>query len=410
MAQQTKLGLILLVLLLVSGAFFLETIQLFFRLLIGLGFGYVMARTSMGFAGGLNSLARTGSSNLAASLMIMFTLTAIITAFFIYGNETAYHLKINPINMGLILGGLLFGFGMTFSSCCATGSLMDMSGGFSRAIVSLFFLCFGVFVGFSVQSRADFVKESYLTSKTGEAFQGGVFLPDLLTFDGFNGYLMASIVTALLAGLVIVFARMYEKNYFIKNNMTPGTPQEPRTDISLAERIFVTPWKRRVSVVMVSLLFASLLFLYDKGWSASSAFGLWFAKILMLFGIGSDAIVSFTGRSAEFINKPLFSHATSVQNFAIMLGAFFYLMIAGKFKEKFIAGLLISKKDILVYAFGGFVMGFGTRLSNGCNVGALYTPIAEFSLSGWIYLIVIVIGGFFGHYVLNNYINKTCNI
>lgn len=42
-------------------------------------------------------------------------------------------------------------------------------------------------------------------------------------------------------------------------------------------------------------------------------------------------------------------------------------------------------------------MRFGTRLSNGCNVGALYTPIANFSLSGWIFLVFLVVGGVLGN-------------
>lgn len=44
-------------------------------------------------------------------------------------------------------------------------------------------------------------------------------------------------------------------------------------------------------------------------------------------------------------------------------------------------------------------MGFGTRLANGCNVGALYT----FSLSGWIFLIVLVIGGIVGNKVAKKF-------
>ena len=44
-------------------------------------------------------------------------------------------------------------------------------------------------------------------------------------------------------------------------------------------------------------------------------------------------------------------------------------------------------------------MGFGTRLSNGCNVGALYTPIANFSLSGWIFLVFLVLGEIFGNII-----------
>ena len=57
----------------------------------------------------------------------------------------------------------------------------------------------------------------------------------------------------------------------------------------------------------------------------------------------------------------------------------------------------ISFREILLYAMGGLSMGFGTRLSNGCNVGALYTPIANFSLSGWVFLAVMVVGGILGN-------------
>ena len=59
----------------------------------------------------------------------------------------------------------------------------------------------------------------------------------------------------------------------------------------------------------------------------------------------------------------------------------------------------------MFYALGGLCMGFGTRLANGCNVGALYTPIANFSLSGWIFLIFLVLGG-----VIGNTVAKRANI
>lgn len=409
---QTYIGLTLLALLLIGGSFALENRELYYRLIIGLGFGYAFARASIGFAGGVNKLVRTGSSTLASALMLMFLMTAIVTAFFIYGNESSYSLKINPINWALIAGGLMFGFGMTFSSCCATGSLTDLSSGFSRALVSLFFLSVGVFLGFNTQATTAFVRESFLSTRMGEHFQGGVFLPDLFTFDGFHGYLGAIIVTAILTFIVIYFARKYESAYYKRHGFTP-TSQEIVTlgkKEAVFEAIFVKPWKMRVSVIIITLLFASLLFLYEKGWSASSAFGLWFAKLLMLFGVSTEWIVSYTHRSVEFFTTPLLAHATSVQNLSIILGAFFYLLIAGKFKHKFRSGLNITGKDFLIYAFGGFIMGFGTRLSNGCNVGALYTPIAEFSLSGWLYLIVVVIGGFAGNWVLSNYINKSCTV
>lgn len=57
----------------------------------------------------------------------------------------------------------------------------------------------------------------------------------------------------------------------------------------------------------------------------------------------------------------------------------------------------LSKRELVLFALGGLAMGFGTRLANGCNVGALYTPIAQFSLSGWIFLIFMVVGGIVGN-------------
>ena len=406
--NQTYLGLSLLTLLITIGYIILETNELFYRLLIGLGFGYSLSRAGMGFAGSVNKLTRTGSSTLASALMVMFILTAIITSFFIYANESAYNLNIYPINLGLLLGGLMFGFGMAFSSCCATGSLTDIGSGFSRALVSIFFLSFGVFLGFRVQSTSSLVTESWISTTKGEASKGGVFLPDLFTFDGLNGYLGAIILSAILASIVIYFARKYEKAYNIKHNIKIS--KEAPKKYSSFEKAFIKPWNMRVSIVIISLLFASLLFLYDKGWSASSAFGLWFAKLTMLFGVDASTLAEFSTKPITLFTTPLLEHGPSIQNFSIILGAIFYLLIAGIFSPKFKAGLHITTKDFFVYAFGGFIMGFGTRLSNGCNVGALYTPIAELSLSGWIYLVVVAIGGFAGNWYLKNYINKSCSI
>ena len=87
------------------------------------------------------------------------------------------------------------------------------------------------------------------------------------------------------------------------------------------------------------------------------------------------------------------------------------MLLAGSFKKTFKAGLQISFKEALLYIVGGFAMGFGTRLSNGCNVGALYTPIANLSLSGWIFLVFLVAGGVLGNIVYKKIMgNKCCKV
>ena len=53
-------------------------------------------------------------------------------------------------------------------------------------------------------------------------------------------------------------------------------------------------------------------------------------------------------------------------------------------------------------------MSIGTRFGNGCNAGALYTPISHFSLSGWVYLVVVTSGGIIGNWILKR-VNNTCS-
>lgn len=407
---QSLYGLLILFIVAILAYINLENSHLFFRFIIGLGFGFALTKASMGFAGGVNRLVRTGSSSLAKALMYMFMLTALFNISILYDGNQDYNLGIFPINIGLIIGGLMFGFGMALSSCCATGSLTDLASGFSRAFITIFFFAMAVFLGFYTQNTALWLKTSWLTSETGAYTKGGVYLPDLFLFDGFNGFLGAMILSILFATIVIKFAQKYENNY--KKNYIQQHIEKKTTEVKpfSYDAIFIRAWDMKVSLVIISVLFFILLFTTLKGWSATTAFGLWFANILMLLGVSAESLSQFTSKPIEFFTTPILQHSTSIQNFGIILGAVFTLLFAGSFNNKFIIGLKISPKDFFVFAFGGFIMGFGTRLSNGCNVGALYTPIAEFSLSGWIYLVVVVIGGFTGNFVLKKYINKTCSI
>mgnify|MGYP000627333305 CR=1 FL=1 len=115
--------------------------------------------------------------------------------------------------------------------------------------------------------------------------------------------------------------------------------------------------------------------------------------LFMLFGVSAESLSNFTRMSAEVFNTPFFEHQISVQNFGIIIGAVVYLLTAGKFTEMFTSELKMNSKQASLYALGGITMGLGTRFANGCNVGALYTPIANFSLSGWFFLVAMVVGG-----------------
>lgn len=412
------LGFVLLIGILTIGKNSLEDSMLFFRLIIGLGLGYALTRSFFGFAGSVNRSYRTGSTKLMRTLMILFVGTAIVsTCFFIGQDPTQYDLWVNPINLGLILGGITFGFGMAFCSCCASGVLTDTVTGLPRALITLIFFGMGVYVGFPIQSSAPWVTDTIFSSKT---FENGVFLPDLFKWDGLEGYLGAIILTIIFAGIIIWIAKMYEDKRKGNNSYTGVDTEIDQEQTHNDEEkfklfsqktydiLFVRPWTLGMGAVVIGSIFILLMGVTKSGWGASTPYGFWFGRLLIVFGISPESIASFAGKPIEMFTGPFFQNGMNVQNVGIILGTIIALLLSGSFVKTFKEGLSITFKEALIYVIGGFAMGFGTRLSNGCNVGALYTPIANFSLSGWIFLVFLVIGGVIGNILYKKIMTNKC--
>nr|WP_315103184.1 YeeE/YedE family protein [uncultured Catonella sp.] len=413
MKQKERIaGFILLAAVVLFGMFGLKTPMLYFRLAAGLALGYALSRGYMGFAGSVNRAYNAGSTKLMRALMFMFFITAILSTAFLFGADLSeLKLGVRPINMGLVIGGILFGFGMAFCSCCASGALTDMAAELPKAFITLVFLCVGVFLGFPIQHTATWVKDSII--KTGD--KNGVFFPDLFKFDGFDGYLGSIIITGILCLIVVKLSYMYENkrkkdgSYSkLGSEMTQLSDEKKSLEEnggtcplceSGYEKIFVRSWSLKKASIVIAGIFILLMGITKSGWGVSTPFGIWFGKVLMLFGVSADAIGEFVKGDTKHYVAPLLEHGSSVQDIGIILGAFFYMLTSNTFVASFKASLKINFKQIIFYAIGGFVMGFGTRLSNGCNAGALFTPIANFSLSGWFYLIFMASGGVLGNIV-----------
>ncbi len=409
------LGFILLGLLLVAGKSMLVSDMIFFRLVVGIGLGYALSRAYTGFAGSVNRALNAGSTKLMRAMMFMFFISAVITAGLLFNNDvTSYGLWINPINLGLILGGISFGYGMGFSTCCASGVMTDLVTGLPRAFVTLIFFMLGVFLGFPIQNRSSIVQDSWFTSETGLNFKNGVFLPDLFKLDGMGGYLGALGLIAVFCGIVVFLSFRYEKKrkqngtykgLDIERLQDTSEPFDPTNFKVLSEdtyyRVFAKPWTLLQGGLVLTLLYTVLMGVTRSGWGASTPYGLWWGKLMMIFGTPVDSIANFTKMKPSAFLLPFFEHPVSVQNFGIIMGTLVFMLTAGQFKKMFTSELRVTPKEVVLFAMGGFFMGFGTRLANGCNVGALYTPIANLSLSGWFFLAAMVVGGIIGKKVAN---------
>lgn len=398
---QYVLGFLVAGLTLYLGATQLASGSLFFRLIIGLAFGYALMRSYMGFAGSVNRAYNTGSTKLMRVMTTMFLVTSILMAAVFLVKEGGIAPRVSPVNLGLIFGAILFGYGMTFSSCCASGTLTDIVTETPKALITLFFFMMGVFFGFAIANRMSWVNDTVLSS----GGRNGVFFPDWFAGDGLQGYAGAIGLTAVITLVVVLLSYAYEKKRKKENRFFLPPPERrqanlPQLDVEgfklfswkTYEHLFATPWRMETGAFALVVIYVSLSAVTGRGWGVSSTFGIWFAKLLMLFGFSAEQMADFTLRKVTDFSTPFFQHAGSVQNFGILLGTWIYMLTSGQFWTEFKGSWKIRPFEMALFVMGGFTMGFGTRFAKGCNAGAMFVGTSNFSLSGWVFFVFVAVG------------------
>ncbi|MCP6237340.1 YeeE/YedE family protein, partial [Klebsiella pneumoniae] len=75
---------------------------------------------------------------------------------------------------------------------------------------------------------------------------------------------------------------------------------------------------------------------------------------------------------------PVWEDITTVMDIGIMIGALLAAGLAGRFAPS----LKIPVRSMVAAVIGGLLLGYGSRLAYGCNIGAYFSGIASGSLHG----------------------------
>lgn len=162
-------------------------------------------------------------------------------------------------------------------------------------------------------------------------------------------------------------------------------------------KIFKNPFTYVAGAVMLALLNIALFAASGSPWGVSGTFANWGAWLYQLVGGNVDKWWYFSSEGAQAtLNNGILNHSGSWLNFGIIFGALLATLLASQFKFKKIKNV----KQIIAAVGGGLLMGYGARLAGGCNIGALFSSIASFSLSGWVFAIFLFVGAFIGSKLL----------
>ncbi len=152
------------------------------------------------------------------------------------------------------------------------------------------------------------------------------------------------------------------------------------------------PWPYWIGGLLLGLMNVILLALLGFSWQITSSFLLWGVGVLEWFGLDPLSWEYFN--HFQYFYQPItlrgniFFNEYSLLVLGIVFGSLLVTLLASQFKFKKIK----DKKQFFMALIGGLMMGYGTRLAGGCNIGAFFSGIPSLSLHGWIFGIFLFLG------------------
>jgi uncharacterized membrane protein YedE/YeeE len=266
------------------------------------------------------------------------------------------YLSTNFTWLGYIIGGFLFGIGMTIASGCGQKTLVRVGAGNLKSLVVLMVMGVTAYMtlrGLLALLRLQINDPSALDlSERGLTTQG---IPEILSmWTGLSSSMLAIVLTILIGGGSIIYALKDAGVRKSFDNMLSG--------------------------VGIGLLIAF-------SWYVTGVLGYDDFEPVPLEGI---SFISPVGNTVSY----LMTYTGSVINFGIAVvfgmiaGSFLYSILSGTFRfESF-----NDQSDLVHHLWGGVLMGFGGVMALGCTIGQGVTGMSTLALGSLVAALSIVAG------------------
>ena len=329
--------------------------------LVGIVFGVMVNKTNFCAMGAISDWVNMGSKDrlrawfLAIGVAILASQTMHAAGVIDLGE--AVYLTQNFGWLGYIMGGFLFGIGMTLASGCGQRTLVRVGGGNLKSLVVLLILGLTAYMtmrGLLAILRVNAVELTNINlASAGIADQGiGTLLAVALGIE--NVAQVNIVVAGLLGGGLVVYA--------------------------FAAKSFRHSFDNIIAGLVIGLIIAA-------GWYATGVIGYDDFEPVRFESytfVGPTAesmmyLMTFTGSTINFGIAAVFG---------VILGSFIYVVLAGRFRVE----TFTDRDDMIRHIKGGILMGFGGVLALGCSIGQGVTGMSTLALGSLMSLVSIIFG------------------
>lgn len=172
--------------------------------------------------------------------------------------------------------------------------------------------------------------------------------------------------------------------------------------IHLKDHLVKDTWSYYTGAILLAIINTLLFIIAGKPWQITTGFTYWGAWIWRYLG-GSPEKWSYFANNPdrlEALSESFLTNSLSLMDTGLIIGSLLSVLLVSQFKFK----KLKSFKQVMFALLGGIIMGYGTRISFGCNIGAFFSSIPSLSLSGWLYAIFAFLGAWIGSKILMRFL------
>ncbi|HSH29922.1 MAG TPA: YeeE/YedE family protein [Thiohalobacter sp.] len=409
----------------------------------GLGYGIFLQYGRFCMASAVRDLFAVGVPRMAVGMLIavmLFSLTA--AAVQVLGVNT-----FNPHPMGwhILVGALIFGFGIVFTGGCASGSLYKTGEGNLGSLLVVISISFSQAIYVAQSGWLDKLVPASWTASAAEKMmpeqlsvtngwfdqfmagyvwdlQGGQ-LAGQLGIDGmFTGPFIGNALLGAIIPSLLLMLYLYH-SAFKKGYLRRAKIEAPRLGDHLRGIWAMITSSRNTAIAGLCLgilagghmwatgelrehyeifnfgeLLAEMEYteglsmqdtVFDPGyWYITTQEAQWGAWAMDKAGIEMTDNIFFgleNGIPNPIINAP------GWMSIGIIFGAAIIALTRREFKWK-----VPSLETAMFAIIGGALMGLGARIAMGCNIGAFFATVTNGDLSGWVFLAGMAAGGWLG--------------
>jgi len=332
--------------------------------LVGIVFGAVVNKTNFCTMGAVSDWVNMGNKGRLRAWLLAIGIAVLVTQVMQFKGmidiDQSIYLTPNFGWLGYLVGGFLFGVGMTLASGCVNRTLVRVGGGNLKSVVVLIIIAVTAYMTMRgllavVKTNVFDVTNVDLSARKISDQGIGTLLGNAVGTE--NAVLVKKIVAAIFAVGLIAYALKGKELRSSFNNILAG--------------------------VVIGLV-------VPAGWYITGVVGFDDFEPVRLesftftgpAGDGLMYLLTFTGSTINFGIAAVFG---------VILGSFLYGILSRKFRlESF-----VDRSDMLRHMLGAALMGFGGVLALGCTIGQGITGMSTLALGSLMALASIIFGSAF---------------